>query len=193
MPYNMRIPVEVRNKEKLEEYLRNENDAETTKKLSFLYEVSKGKDLRETAKVYSISAKTGYNWVDRWNKMGYDGIKNKSSSKGSRYKLDRATKDKLKEILKGRTYWFLEEIQKLVENEFKVKYSANIMIELLQKMGMQFSRPYPSDFDEPPVQYRIINTNLEEVKEHLKNEESNLVILCSFSWSKPPHKRWQAK
>jgi len=98
----MKRPVEIKRKEEIERRIKEEKDATVMKRLLFLKMVSEGGDLRKTAKVFSIAATTGYTWGQRWNKMGYEGIKKHRSKCGRKFKLNEEERKKLKEILMSR-------------------------------------------------------------------------------------------
>lgn len=167
----MKRPVKIKRKEELEKCIREEKDGTVMKKLLFLKMVSEGGDLRETAKAFSIAATTGYKWGQRWNKMGYEGVKKNRFKCGPKPKLSEEDRGKLKEILKGKEWWLLKDVRNLIKERFGIDYSVTTTWRLLKKMGMKCSKPYPQDYRKPTNAKRIMWKRLKDASEELKKKD----------------------
>lgn len=95
-----------------------------------------------------ISEPTGYEWRKRWNKNGIEGIiPNFGGGKPS--KLSKKQEKQLKEKLKERDDWTLQEIKNLIEKEFNVTYTERHLRRKLKNMGMNHGKPFQHDYRQP--------------------------------------------
>ncbi len=113
--------------------------------INYLYS---GLSVPEASKKIDISKVTGYNWLERWNEDGYDGIIPRFAG-GRPSKLTDEEKSQLKEILAMRDDWTTKEIRELICDKFGVKYSLKQVRIILRNLGLKFARPYPKDYRRP--------------------------------------------
>lgn len=95
-----------------------------------------------------ISKKTAYNWRQRFNKEGYEGLKTKEKP-GRKRKLTEEEIEKLIEILHQKEYWTTKGVRDLIDKEFKVNYTTRHVSRILRKIGMNYQKPYENDYRKP--------------------------------------------
>ena len=95
-----------------------------------------------------IAIPMGYLWLRKWNKEGYEGLKDKEGKKGRPAKL---------------TYWTTKKSKNTHKKErFAVEYSEDQVVRILRdKIGMKFSKPYPRDYKRPADAEQILENQLE--------------------------------
>jgi len=96
----------------------------------------------------NITEPTGYSWLESWNKSGYDGLIPHFSG-GPKPKLDKASKEKLIDLLKEKESWTLQEVQKLIMEKFQVDYSQMQVWRILKSLEMHHAKPYLLDKRRP--------------------------------------------
>ena len=65
-------------------------------KLTFIEDVYAGKNVNYAIEKRGKTAQTGYNWVNAWNELGFEGLKRKPGSTGK----SKLTENELKELKK---------------------------------------------------------------------------------------------
>jgi len=195
---------------KLKFLISREQNAEVLKKLIYLLLRCLGFSNRFTSSLLSITTATGNNWLNKWKKIGYKGLKRKKGQ-GRKCKLTDKQLETLKKKLSERDNWLTWEIQNLIYDEFGVKYSHSQLIRLLKtKLGLRFAKPYPIDYRRSPYYKQTFNLRLyHKLKHHkLKYDIKNNVILdtetnepflifsfdeASFQFNKNSAKMWSVR
>ncbi len=144
------IPIErhFRSEELLKHIRSLEKDTRVLQRLYFVKHRYEGASVDEAAKLVGISKPVAYQWQERWNQEGYEGLKPRFSG-GCPSKLTDAQKEKLKTILHVRDDWSTKEVQELIYNEFKVQYTIKQILVILKKFGMHHGKPYTHDYRRP--------------------------------------------
>ncbi len=127
---------------------KKEKDVKVLNRLHFMNYLYSGLSVPEASEKLGITKVTGYNWLERWNEDGYEGIIPRFAG-GRPSKLTDEEKIELKEILKERDDWTTKEIRKLICDEFNVEYSLKQVGIILRNLGLKFARPYPKDYRRP--------------------------------------------
>ena len=126
-----------------------EKDVKVLNRLHFMNYLYSGCSVLEASEKLGITKVTGYNWLERWNEDGYEGLIPRFAG-GRPSKLTDQEKSQLKETLKERNDWTTKEIRKLIYEEFGVEYSLKQVGIILRNMGLKFGKPYPKDYRRPP-------------------------------------------
>ena len=135
--------------EELKKKIRlKEKDVKVLNRMHFINYLYSGCSVPEASKKLGITKVTGYNWLERWNHDGYEGIIPRFAG-GRPSKLTNNEKQKLKELLKKRDDWTTKEILKLIKEEFNVEYSLKQVRIILKDLGLKFGKPYPKDYRRP--------------------------------------------
>jgi len=146
----------------LDERLRAEMDSGIKIKLIFLNAFGNCNMTYESACAFcGIHTSTGYVWVRRWNKSGYDGLKESENQGGRPAKLSENDLKRLEETLKEKDYWTTKEVRKTILENFGVDLSDDTVVRLLRhELGMRFSKPYPIDYRRPADAEALLENQL---------------------------------
>jgi len=137
------------NAEELKKLIRKkEKDVKVLNRLHFMNYLYDGCSVPEASEKLGITKQTGYIWLERWNKDGYEGLTPRFAG-GRPSKLTNQEKNQLKEILKERDDWTTKEVRNLIKDKFNVEYSLKQVIIILRNMGLKFGKPYPQDYRRP--------------------------------------------
>ncbi len=144
------IPIEhhLSSQELLKRIKSLEKDTRVLQRLYFVKHRYEGASVAESAKLVGTSKPVAYQWQERWNKDGYDGLIPRFAG-GCPSKLSDEQKEELKEILHQRDDWSTNEVKELISNEFDVKYTGKQILEILKKFGMHHAKPYSHDYRRP--------------------------------------------
>ena len=102
------------------------------------------------ARKYGTSRKIVYQWIDRYNQEGWDGLKTRTGKTGPKPKLSPEQEQQLKILLRTRTpidygyqtsLWTSQIIATLIEKTFQVKYVPSGVARLLKRMGFSPQKP----------------------------------------------------
>jgi len=156
----------------LDERLRAEMDSGIKIKLIFLNAFGNCNMTYESACAFcGIHTSTGYVWVRRWNKSGYDGLKESENQGGRPAKLSENDLKRLEETLKEKDYWTTKEVRKTILENFGVDLSDDTVVRLLRhELGMRFSKPYPIDYRRPADAEALLENQLHLVFMLLKEK-----------------------
>jgi transposase len=108
-----------------------------------------------------IHTSTGYVWVRRWNKDGYEGLKESPNQGGRPAILSETDLKRLEEILREKDYWTTKEVRKAIGEKFSADLSDDTIVRLLRyEFGMRFSKPYSIDYRRPVDAEAVLENQL---------------------------------
>ncbi|MCX9085822.1 MAG: IS630 family transposase [Candidatus Methanoperedens sp.] len=169
----------VANVEKLREALNEEKDPEVMWKLSFISLVAGGMKLEGAIAHFGIGIATGYKWVRRWNSEGVEGLRRKKIP-GRPPKLSTEELEELRRVLKAKPYWSVKEVMRLIKELFRVNYSdEQIRRILVEKLGMNYAKPFVRDYRRPKDAEVILAERVEGAIKNLKDrgyKDEDIVI-----------------
>lgn len=144
------IPIEhhLSSEELLKRIKSLEKDTRVLQRLYFVKHRYEGASVAESAKLVGTSKPVAYQWQERWNKDGYDGLIPRFAG-GCPSKLSDEQKEELEEILHQRDDWSTKEVKELIFNRFNVTYTGKQILEVLKKFGMHHAKPYSHDYRRP--------------------------------------------
>ena len=122
-------------------------------KLTFIEDIYSGENVNYAIEKRGKSAQTGYNWVNAWNKSGFDGLKRKPGSSG-KSKLTENQFKELKKLIKEQNLTGNRQIKKLIHDKYGVIYSERQISRIMDKLNFGYAKPYvipaksPEDADE---------------------------------------------
>jgi putative transposase len=125
-----------------------EKNVRVLKRLYFVRYRYDGDSVEEAAKKVGVTKMVGYQWQDRWNQDGVEGLVPRFAG-GRPSKLDGDQKNFLKSLLKERDDWTTGEIRELILEEFGVEYTLKQVRVILRGFDMKFAKPYPHDVGRP--------------------------------------------
>ena len=162
--------IEVRNKDKLREALKSEEDPEVKRKLSLISLVASGMEVKEAVTHFGTCVTTGYHWVRHWNSEGLERLRPRRSP-GRTPRLDKEMLRRLKGALEIRPYWTLKEVRKLIKDIFGVDYSDNQVRRIvIGKLGMNYAKPFIQDYRKPKEAEDILSERVEEAIKSLRSK-----------------------
>lgn len=160
----------IANAEKLRQALDEEKETEVMWKLSFISLVAGGMKLEAAIVHFGIGIATGYKWIRRWNNEGVEGLKRRKIP-GRPPKLSMEELEGLKRILKAKPYWSVKEVMRLVKELFRVNYSdEQIRRILVEKLGMNYAKPFVRDYRRPKDAEDIFAKRIEGAIKNLRDK-----------------------
>ncbi len=167
-------PIKWLSAEELNKEVRNKQVCvEVLRKLLFIQHLYKGATVPQAAQEVGVSKVIGYNWLEKWNKEGIEGLQPNYGG-GRPPELSQEDKEELKEILMERDDWTTKEVKHLIEEKFGVDHSQRHVSRLLKELGMKYSKPYQQDYRKPENAKEDLKKKLHETLEAL--EEDKCVI-----------------
>jgi putative transposase len=94
-----------------------EKDTRVLQRLYFVKHRYEGTSVDEAAKLAGVSKPVAYQWQERWNQDGHEGLKPRFSG-GCPSKLTEDQKEKLKVMLHKRDDWSTKKVQELIYLSF---------------------------------------------------------------------------
>ena len=125
-----------------------EKDTKVLKRLYFVKYRYSGDSVEEASKKVGVTKMMGYEWQNRWNKEGYEGLIPRYAG-GRPSKLSNKQNKELKEILKQRDDWTTKEVKKLILDKYNINYTLKQIRIILRKFGLKLGKPYPLDYRRP--------------------------------------------
>lgn len=125
-----------------------EKDVRVLKRLYFVRYRYDGESVEEAAGKVGVTKMVGYQWQERWNQDGVDGLVPRFAG-GRPSKLNDEQKTVLKEYLRERDDWTTGEIRELILELFGVEYMLKQVRVILKGFKMKFGKPYQHDYRRP--------------------------------------------
>jgi putative transposase len=138
-----------------------EKNTKVLQRLYFIKYRYDGNSVEEASRLVGVAKPVGYEWQDRWNKSGYDGLIPRYAG-GRPSKLSDQQKETLISLIKQKDAWTTDEIRLMIYNEINVEYTLKQIRVITKKIGMRYAKPFTMDYRRPP--------NAEEIlKKHSKD------------------------
>lgn len=163
MPRPEQIPLKKHmTSEELQRRIRTlETNTKVLQRLYFIKHRYDGKSVEEASRLVGVAKPVGYEWQERWNERGYDGLIPLYAG-GRPSKLSNQQKERLMLLLKEKSSWTTDEVRLLISNEFGVEYTLKQVRVISKKLGMKYAKPFTLDYRKP--------TNAEQIlKKHTKD------------------------
>lgn len=123
---------------KLEEKINLEKDKRIKTRLKFLRCLYKGLSVPQASENIGIKKPTGYTWLKKWNKLGYEGLSMKYST-GRPFKLTKAQQEEIikliNEKIENNEEYTIHQLKKRIKNKYEVKYSQKRIREIIDEWG----------------------------------------------------------
>jgi len=132
----------------LESLIKHERSKRLVERLVFIQSLYAGEEVETAAKKVGRCRATGYWWLKRWNARGLEGLK-PAFGGGRPPKLSSVERAELKQELQSRSYWFMKEVRKLIQDKFGKELSPASVSRILRSFGMKYAKPYPRDYRRP--------------------------------------------
>lgn len=159
-----------------------EKDARIKLRLLIILKAFKIKSSYKIGEQVNASHVKVQRWINRFNKNGFDGLKDYSKTGRPAYVNDKK-KIILKEILDSpkefSVGWRTLEVLDKIKKRFQIKYTARHVRRLLHKLGYSRVKPRPSNINKDPIKGKIIVEKLKKnsyvwIKNGLSSQKTNL-------------------
>lgn len=144
--------------------VRKEKDKYVHERLLFIYQLYLGCSVAEACERMCISEQTGYNWLEKWNEKGREGI-GPDFGGGSPPRLTQAQKQSLRDKLMPKATWLTNEVRALIKKDFGVAYSIRHVARILRSFGMHYAKPYRTDYRRPENSESLLKSAIASVVE----------------------------
>jgi putative transposase len=157
MPRPEQIPLQKHmTKEELRRRIKTlETNTKILQRLYFIKHRYDGKSVEEASRLVGVAKPVGYDWQERWNESGYDGLIPRYAG-GRPSKLSDHQKEKLQSLLKDKDVWTTDEVRLLISNEFSVEYTLKQVRIIAKNFGMKYAKPFTLDYRKPPNAEQIL-------------------------------------
>jgi transposase len=118
-----------------------ENDVKVLNKLYFINDIYHDVSITKSCKKLGITRVTGHNWLNQWNKGGFDYLGRKSGS-GGQSKLTPEQKEELSEIIIKNEIYSSKQVLELIKETFNVEYSIRQVERILRDLKFGYGKPY---------------------------------------------------
>ena len=132
-----------------------ETSTKILQRLYFIKHRYDGKSVEEASHLVGVAKPVGYEWQERWNKSGYEGLIPRYAG-GRPSKLSDQQKEKLKLLLKEKDVWTTDEVRLLISNEFGVEYTLKQIRIIAKNFGMKYAKPFTLDYRKPANAEQIL-------------------------------------
>lgn len=157
MPRPEQIPLQKHmTKEELRRRIKTlETNTRILQRLYFIKHRYDGKSVEEASRLVGVAKPVGYDWQERWNESGYDGLIPRYAG-GRPSKLSDHQKEKLQLLLKDKDVWTTDEVRLLISNEFSIEYTLKQVRIIAKNHGMKYAKPFTLDYRKPPNAEQIL-------------------------------------
>lgn len=153
----------IMSKKQLNKKIRKlEEDTKVLNKLHFIRHLYNKISIEKAAELEEISISTAYNWLNRWNENGIEGLKTKHRS-GRPGSLSDKDKEKLDILFFETTYLTTEKAQKIIKDEFDLDFTLKHVRTILHQLDYYYSEPYTKFEESNPKERELFKKN-EEIK-----------------------------
>lgn len=168
----------IKNSFELEIHLKQVYSPESKLRLLFINSFLKNNnDLEYTCELFHISTTTGYDWINKWNKYGINGLKDKPIT-GRKARLTEDNIKHLKIELEKKDFWDISEVQALITSLFNISLSTRRITEILKGMKMSYNKPYRKDYRRPENAEEILVQNLKDIFDKIIEDGHNPDNVC---------------
>ena len=141
--------------------VRKEKNKHVHERLLFIRQLYLGDSVEEASERMCLSVQTGYNWLNEWNRKGYEGLIPEFGG-GRPSSLSNNQREKLKRKLKEQGNWLTSQVRAFIRKEFGVTYSLGHVARMLRRIGMYYAKPYPRDYRCPADAEQLLSYSIEE-------------------------------
>lgn len=145
--------------EKLDQMYRECQDPQLKERILAIKMVYGGRKVTEVAKDLSLSYKTVYNWLDKWNEGGIEGLTPKKRGKPREAYLKIEEWGEVIEEIKDKGY-NLEQVRQYIQETRGVNYSyKGVWMVLRKKLKVPYGKPYVLNGKQSPTAAEELKKN----------------------------------
>ena len=118
-----------------------EEDTKVLYKLHFIRHLYNNKTIQEAAELEDISISTAYDWLNRWNENGIEGLRTKPRS-GRPGSLSEKDKEILDVLFFETEFLTTEKAHAIIKETFHLDFTFKHVRTILHELGYFYSQPY---------------------------------------------------
>ena len=131
-----------------------EEDNKVLYKLHFIRHLYNDKSIKEAAELEEISISTAYDWLNRWNENGIEGLRTKPRS-GRPGSLSEYDKEILDTIFLETEFLTTEKAHNIIKEMFGLDFTLKHVRTILHQLDYFYSEPY-TKFKESNPEERLL-------------------------------------
>ena len=153
-PKNKKLKKQMSKKHLNKKIRKLEEDNKVLYKLHFIRHLYNDKSIKEAAELEEISISTAYDWLNRWNENGIEGLKTKPRS-GRPGSLSEEDKEILDAIFLETEFLTTEKAHKIIKDTFGLDFTFKHVRTILHHLDYYYSEPY-TKFKESSEEERLL-------------------------------------
>jgi len=135
-----------------------EKIAKKITRLHFIQQLYKGHTVREACSILNIPVKTGYNWLNKWNKEGIAGLNHKKGA-GRPSFLSETQMKEVSEFIKNNDSLGTKDVHCFIKKNFGIDYSLKQTRFVINRLKYRWIKSYPT-----------LSKSYENIKEIIKED-----------------------
>jgi putative transposase len=139
-----------------------EKVAKKVNRLHFIRQLYEGKSVKEARLILGIPEKTAYNWLEKWNDEGANGLNHKKGA-GRPPFLSETQFEEVCEFIKNNDSLGTKDVHYFIEKNYDIDYSLKQVRKIIKKLEYSWIKPYP-----------IFSKSPENAKEIMKEDASDI-------------------
>lgn len=148
--------------DELESLIGREKDVHVLRRLLFIKHRYEGDHVSVAAGKVMVDKCTDYDWQERWNEKGYEGLK-PCFNGGVHMKLTDEQVEDLKKVLTGKGPVSTGEARLLILKKYNVEYTIKQVWVILNKLDMYHAKPRTRDYRKPADADKILKKPRREI------------------------------
>lgn len=160
------------NQTEIEDLMKKQKNKRNYERLFAIRMLMSDKKPEDVAEEINRSRATIYNWIELWNKNGWESLKYTPPS-GKTPKLNFDDLEELRDVLETKTpkdidflntdqeYWDIERALEFINGYFGTDYTYYGVWRILrEKLRFQYTKPYPKNYKRPDNAEEILKKRL---------------------------------
>jgi putative transposase len=129
--------------ENLNRHIRKlEKISKVVNRLHFIRQVYKTENIAESCEILDIPLRTGYNWVNKWNENGIEGL-NHEKGAGRPSFLSNNQLEELDQWIESEEFLVTHDVYLYIKDNFGVDYSQRQVRRIVSALNYTWVKPYP--------------------------------------------------
>jgi putative transposase len=139
-----------------------EKDVKTLNRLHLIRQIYKTNNVAKACDILDVPVRTGYNWVDKWNKGGIEGLKHKLGA-GRKPFLTEEEFQELDKWMEQEEFLETKDVYLYIKDNFGVDYSIRQVERIVNKLNYTWVKPYPIADKQPPDAEELLKEATSEI------------------------------
>jgi len=139
-----------------------EKVAKKVTRLHFIQQLYKGHSVRKSCSILNIPVKTGYNWLNKWNDEGLEGLNHRKGA-GRPPFLSEIQMKEVDEFIKRNGSLGTKDVHYFIKNNFGIDYSLKQTRFVINKLKYGWIKPYPIFSKSPENAKEIMKESAQDI------------------------------